>query len=144
MTDAVIGLIGTIIGGAIGVIGTYIGAVKVAQKQILMDAGRKLREAFQPELTILEGAGRQVNTIAILEAAFQKHSIAVNDFMYTLIGCKCKPSAFNQAWEQYHCTDNGNNKLIHSLDQYGGFPSERDDNRKLAIDRINRILSFTV
>jgi hypothetical protein len=135
-------VVGAILGAIIGGICTYLGAVRMAGRERLLDAGRRLREAFQLELAVLEGKGDKVNTSVVLENAFQKHLIAVNDFRYALTGCK--RDAFNQAWEQYHCTDSGNNKFIHSLDQYGGFPSERDENRKLAIDKINHILSFTV
>lgn len=135
------GIAGAIIGGVIGVIGTYIGAVLIANRQHLIEAGRRLREAFQEELAILQ-ASEDIEVCDLLENAFKKHLIAVSEFKYILP--KSKSIIFSQAWEQYHC--NPQLTHIHFLEQYstiGGSREQKNNNRKLAIERIKHILSFT-
>ena len=134
------GIAGAIIGGVIGIIGTYIGAVRIANRQHLVEAGRRLRDAFQEELAILQ-ASEDIEVCDLLKSAFKKHLIAVSEFKYILP--KSKSIIFSQAWEQYHCHP----ELTHIqfLEQYStiGSREQKNSNRKLAIERIKHILSFT-
>lgn len=141
MTDVQATLLGTIIGGVIGVIGTYLGAMKIADRQRFIDAGRRLREAFQDELAILRGPD-DCDAFTLLNSSFKKHLIAITEFRYVLHGNKIE--SFNRAWLTYHCTSEA--PFIHLLEQYDtktGSREQRNKNRELAIQRINRILSFT-
>ncbi len=145
MTNIEATLFGAGMGGIIGVIGTYIGAVKIMDRQLLLDAGRRLRESFQTELAILCANKEKIDAFFLLDRAFQKHAMAVNEFKYILRGNKC--NSFDQAWQEYHCTNSGDGNLIHFLEQYntiGVSVEERVKNRELAITRIGNILSFTV
>lgn len=146
MTDVKItiitGIVSTILGGVIGVVGTYIGAVRIANRQRLLDAGLRLREAFQDEITLLQ-IGGNIDACHLLECAFKKHLIAVSEFKYILP--KRKRVAFDQAWQQYHCFQGP--PYIHFLEQYntvGGRMEQREKNRQTVIQRLNHILSFTL
>ncbi len=135
------GIVGAILGGIIGVVGTYLGAVKIANRRFIVDAGTKLREAFQDELATLKAPG-EVDALSLLESAFKKHLIAISEFNRRLP--KCKRCAFNQAWQDYHCYPQP--PFIHFLEQYTtttGSMEEKEKNRNLAIERIEHILSFT-
>lgn len=145
MTDAqatiFAGTVGAILGGIIGVVGTYLGAVKIANRRFLIDAGTKLREAFNDELAALK-APEEIDALSLLEGTFKKHLIAISEFNRRLP--ECKRLAFNQAWQDYHCYPQP--PFIHFLKQYTtrtGSMEQKKKNRNLAIERIEHILSFT-
>ena len=141
MTDVEATLWGTVIGGFIGVIGTYFGAMKIAKRQRFIDTGLRLREAFQEELAILQ-VSEDCDAVAHLTSAFKKHFIAISEFRYVLPSCKL--NSFDEAWRNYHCTSEP--PYIHLLEQYdtrSGSGEQQNKNRELAIQRIRHILSFT-
>jgi hypothetical protein len=141
MTDVQATLLGALLGGIIGVVGTYLGAIRIANRQFLIDAATKLREAFRDELATVQAPG-EVVALNLLEDAFKKHLIAISEFNRRLP--KCKRRAFNQAWQDYHCYPQP--PFIHFLEQYTtrtGSIEQKKKNRSLAIERIEHILSFT-
>ena len=141
MTGVQATLLGALLGGIIGVVGTYLGAIRIANRRFLIDAGTKLREAFNDELASLKAPG-QIDALPLLESGFKKHLIAISEFNRRL--SKCKRPAFNQAWQDYHCHPQP--PFIHSLNQYTtrtGSMEQKKKNRDLAVERIEHILSFT-
>ncbi len=141
MTEVQATLIGALLGGIIGVVGTYLGAIRIANRRFLIDAGTRLREAFNDELASLKAPG-EIDALTLLESAFKKHLIAFSEFNRRLP--KCKRPALNQAWQDYHCHPRP--PFIHFLEQYTtrtGSMEEKKKNRDLAIERIEHILSFT-
>lgn len=140
MTNAEATLLAAIVGGVIGIIGTYLGAIRIANRRFLIDAGTKFREAFQGELATLEVPG-DIDAFTILQSAFKRHLIAISEFNRRLP--KCKRAGYIQAWKDYHCHPEAH---IHFLEQYDtvtGSTEQREKNRVLAIKRIKHILSFT-
>ena len=137
------GFCGAILGGAIGVIGTYVGATRIAARDRLADAGRRMREAFYDELAALEvDGGRDLRAHTLLESAFKKHLIAVSEYMHILSMERRRTIA--AAWVQYHCCQG--KPEMHFLEQYNtvaGSTDQRDSNRRLAIERIRHLLSLT-
>lgn len=135
------GIIGAVIGGVIG----FIGSNKIANRQIIVDAGYRLRDAFRDELAAFEAPGK-IDAYSLLDRGFQKHLKAITEFRYALP--KRKHQAFDQAWQEYHCIGGtGDAPLVHFLEQYttnGVSLGEGHANRQLAIQRIKQILSFTV
>lgn len=144
MTNTEATLLAAIIGGIIGIVGTYLGAILIANRDRRINARRRLREAFQDELASLEvlaipGEG---DAFDILSGAFKKHFIAISEFTHIIN--RCKRNAFNQAWQDYHCYPKP--PFPHFLEQYDtktGSIEQRKKNRELAIERIKHILSFT-
>lgn len=65
-------------------------------------AGLRLREAFAPELAKLQHPeGRGIAEFShILEVAFEKHQMAVNEFRFFLAGDEL--DSFNKAWREYY------------------------------------------
>ena len=141
MTNTEATLLAAIIGGVIGIVGTYVGAILIANRDRRIDAGRRLREAFQDELATLKAPG-EIDALTLLESAFKKHLIAISEFNYRLP--KCKRSAFDQAWQHYYCYPQ--QPFYPFLEQYTtttGSMEQKKKNRNLAIERIEHILSFT-
>jgi len=144
MTNTEATLLAAIIGGVIGIVGTYSGAILIANRDRRIDAGRRLREAFQDELASLEvlpipGEG---DAFDMLNGAFKKHLIATSEFARLV--SRCKRNSFNQAWQDYHCYPKP--PFPHFLEQYDtrtGSIEQRKKNRELAIQRVKHILSFT-
>jgi hypothetical protein len=143
MTNTEATLLAAIIGGVIGIVGTYAGAILIANRDRRIDAGRRLREAFQDELASLEvlPIPGEVDAFGILNSAFKKHLIAISEFAHVIP--RCKRNLFSQAWQQYHCYPEP--PFTHFLEQYDtrtGSIEQRKKNRELAIERIKHILSF--
>ena len=102
MTEIEAILWGAVIGGTIGIVGTYIGAIKLARINNKSLAGMRLREAFAPELAKLQHPERSgvAEFAEILERAFEKHQMAVNEFRFFLTGDEL--TSFNKAWREYY------------------------------------------
>ena len=128
---AVIGLVG----GAIGIIGTYIGSVKLARINNKSLAGFRLREAFAPELIILQHPEeRGIAEIPyILKTAFGKHQMAVNEFRFFLTDNEL--TSFNNVWEEYDDYTDFNKYIV--------LPTTAKEDIQKAINRIEAILDFT-
>ncbi|MGA2467807.1 MAG: hypothetical protein ABSH06_26100 [Thermodesulfobacteriota bacterium] len=102
MTNTEATLMAAIIGGVIGIVGTYAGAILIANRDRRIDAGRKFREAFQDELASLEvlPIPGEADAFDILNGPFKKHLIAISEFSCIL--SRCKRNALNQGgpWGQ--------------------------------------------
>ena len=137
MTDTtgltIFGFACTILGAAIGIVGTYFVAVRLARDHTKILAGMRLRDAFAPEVVKIQHLDEKTSHEAprILEAAFEKHHMAANQFGFFLRNDESK--SFIQAWRKY-CTSNNEDKP--DFDQYIVLPEE-------VVDRIYAILEFT-
>jgi hypothetical protein len=138
MTEAVsltlLAVAGTLLGVAIGIIGTYFVSIRLASNHAKSLAGLCLRDSFAPEVVKLQsfvGEEPSIEIPRILEAAFEKHHMAANGFAFFLT--KDEAKSFTEAWRKY-CTTEDQNKT--NFEQYLFFPEE-------AINRIYAILQFT-
>jgi hypothetical protein len=134
-----------LIAGGFGIVGTLLGALvnhilsfDRSRRDAKRFAGLKLRESFAPELARLQ---TQQNFLLpessdLLERAFEKHHMAVNEFRFFLAGDEL--DSFTKAWEEYYKDPTGSDKPYFS--QYMALSKE--DIQK-AIDRIKAILEFT-
>lgn len=133
---ALVGVGGTVLGVLLGAWLTYRFAMSLAESGALRLAGIKLREAFAPEIAKFSHPER-VHPFAssnILEAAFEKHQAAVNEFRLYLKSHQL--DGFDRAWQDYYYAP-GNNPVDFS--QYFGGIEEV----KLALARMKAIVAFT-
>ncbi len=132
ISSTLLAVAGTLLGVALGILGTYFVSIHIARNHAKAFSGQRLRDAFAPEIfkvkiSINEGT---YQTPHILNSAFEKHYMAVNEFDFFL-----NPKehiAFIKAWEEY-ASRNSNEKRF---EKYLVLPDE-------AIDRIYAILEFT-
>ena len=103
------GLIGVWIGGIVSrkasmeaISATHKNAIELIYINNKKFAGLRLREAFSPELSKLQHPeGYGIAEIPhLLEIAFQKHQIAINEFRFFLAGDEL--ISFNKAWNEYY------------------------------------------
>jgi hypothetical protein len=140
MTETEATLVGALVGGAIGVIGTYFGALRIERIKIRYVVNNKLREAFAIELATLQRADEKFNHISLLDSSFLKHQIAVNEFTDFLD--RFELFAFNKAWHKYY---NYPKQIKNPLDgpffetKYPNTPYGRSE----AIKNIEAILAFS-
>ena len=143
MTEGILALVGAIVGAVIGILGTYIGAIKIQRKNWFQVAGKELRQAFLPELIALDPSSQKaIDPFEILRSAFKKHQGTVNEFEFFLPIEKRKD--FREAWRAYYQSENGPNHPF--LEQYSchlGDVKKAQETRTLAMERIGRILEFT-
>jgi hypothetical protein len=134
-----------LIAGGFGIAGTLLGALinhilsfDRSRRDAKRFAGLKLREAFAPELARLQtqGSFSLPESSDLLERAFEKHHMAVNEFRFYLTGNELE--AFTSVWEEYYKDPTGGDKPYFS--QYMAL--SREDIQK-AIDRITAILELT-
>ena len=130
---ALIGIGGTVLGAVVGAWLTYRFSIAVANGNARRVAGVKLREAFAPEIARFSQPLNMIISIPILEAAFEKHNIAVNEFRFYLTGRE--RDAFEKAWHCYYCAPDGQR----DFSQYFGGEEERKD----ALARMEAIVEFT-
>lgn len=138
MTDADATLLAAavgLIGGAIGIIGTYSGAIRIARRNNRVMAGMRLREAFARELSMLQyHEGYGIAEIPhILKTAFEKHHTAVNEFRFFLTGNELE--SFNKTWKEYDDYPDFN--------KYTVLPATAEKDIQKVIDRIEAIRKFT-
>ncbi len=137
MLDNIISaLAGAVVGGII----TYIGSVKISQRNITSHGAMKLISAFNNELAILTNPDNSsVDVYPVISNAFQKHLAAVIEFRSYL--SQCDRPRLDKAWKEYHCHEETG---LPFLEQYA--PEGSVDNRKqinnLAVSRINNIIKF--
>lgn len=108
-------------------------------------ASAKFRAAFKEEFLALNPAlsRNSVDTAVLLEAAFDKHRLAVFDFRAFLP--TESTDGFDKAWQEYYRYDNAPDGTIHGLDKYSGVGhgySEKRRLRFLAAERIEKLLDF--
>ncbi len=126
----------TILGVLIGVLVTYYFALRLASINSRRDAGRRLREAFAPELAALHpiSGKKDINVENLLQEALIRHQTAIIEFQDYLRGAE--KIQFEKVWKEYY--------------EVGGSPRffdyYMDDNgnpRQCFQDRVNSILKFT-
>ena len=133
-----------LIAGGFGITGTLLGALinhylslGRSRHDAKRFAGFRLREAFAPELAKLQHPeGRGIAEFSdILETAFEKHQMAVNEFRFFLTDDKL--DSFNKAWREYYSWpyEDKPNFSKHMM-------LSKEDIQK-TIDEITAILEFT-
>ncbi len=130
---AILAVVGTLLGAAVGVIGTYFVSIRLARNHAKTIAGLRLRDAFSPELARLQTSNAfGVTEIPdMLKAGLSKHQAAVNEFRFFLKGRNLK--SFNQTWDKYKEDEDF---VSHMVEPDGGGPDS-------AIKAIEAILNFT-
>jgi len=134
---AIFGFACTILGAAIGIVGSYFVAIRLARNHAKTIAGLRLRDAFAPEFIKLQTseAFGLTEIPDMLKAAFPKHKMAVDEFMFSLKGKQL--DAFDKIWREYYCDpDEETPKFIQYCD-------ELDPDHQIAIKRIQAIRKFT-
>jgi len=128
------GIVGAILVGIIGVVGTYLGAVKIAKKNKRIEAGFNLYDSFRHTLRSLERA-ENFDTQDILNRSFGEQMKAAEHFRFFLTGRTLK--GFSEAWDEY--------KEKNSKQKYAdqGVKAEREPHREAALAAIYKILKFT-
>ena len=136
-------------GGLVGALIAYFGTYRLTLKQARIAAGNRLRAAFLPELYVLKPKGKisKEDVKDALEAAFERHAIAVAEFRpFIPKKHQCK---FDTAWRTYYGYKGDGNDFY--LDQYSEFCEEsyttgssekQIDRNQRAHDRIKKILEF--
>jgi hypothetical protein len=132
-------IIAAILGGVIGIFGTYFGAIRLANFNSKRIAGMRLRETFGLELAILRNPkGNFLNVAPIIESLFINQQMAVDEFRFFLTPKKL--IAFNKVWgEYYNQKKQGIELFMYREWKYISDPSERDK----AIKLIEDIIAFT-
>jgi len=99
---ALIGGAFTVIGVLIGALMTYRFSLKLMQKSMKLEAGRRLVAAFSDELAALDPVNKKkdLNVEQLLHNSFNKHYTAILEFSgYLDAGDK---KVFFEAWENYY------------------------------------------
>ena len=138
-----------LIAGGFTIVGVLAGAfishrfalIKMAYDTRII-ANEKLRDAFNNELAILQRKSiNDVETCDLLEGAFIKHQIAVNDFMAHLHGSEA--SRFYDAWIRYYgYYEEGEKEDTEFFAKY--FHHNDPEGRNKAISNIQSVLAFAV
>lgn len=126
-----------LIGGGFTILGALIGLIgadKLANRNAKRDAGRRLREAFAPELAALDPKveKKDIDIETLLQTAFPKHHIAVIEFRSYLRGEKL--NRFERAWKEYYEVGGS----VRFFDYYMG-----EKPHECFQTRVNNILKFT-
>ena len=110
--------------------------------QAKLEAGIKLNEAFADALVALNpSVCENEDVYDLLKNSFESHLKAVTRFRGYLK--EKEKSAFDKAWHEYYCQDEKSDMPF--LEQYSshiGSHSLYKKNCSLAVERINKILSF--
>lgn len=124
----------TVVGALIGALTTYYLAVHLARRTARLDAGRRLREAFVPELAALNPVNdlSRVNVEQFLLSAFPKHHAAAIEYQFHLD--EKKREGFLIAWRAYHEVGGS----VRFFDYYMG-----DQPYAVFQQRIGAILAYT-
>ncbi len=124
----------TIAGTLVGSFVTYRFALKLASVNSRRDAGRRLREAFAPELAALHPVTgpKDVDVEGLLQASWPKHHSAVSELAFHLP--KEQREGLEAAFREYYEVGGS----IRFFDYYMG-----DNPRQKFQERVNAILKFT-
>lgn len=124
----------TIIGALIGALVTYQFSLKLMQRSMRLETGRRLVAAFSDELVALDPVNKKPNTDVehLLQNQFSKHYAAVLKFSYYLRGKE--KNAFLQAWQDYY-------EVGGSVRFYDYCIGEKP--YEVFRERVNNILKFT-
>jgi hypothetical protein len=123
----------SLLGVLFGSVLTYWCAVKLAKRNGRRDAGRRLREAFMPELAALDPVtGSKTDVESVLRDAWPRHHAAVSELMFHL--SPSKRVALEAAWRQYYEVGGS----IRFFDyHFGNSPQDKFK------ERVGAILKFT-
>lgn len=111
MTDIQATLVGAIIGGIIGVVGTYVGAIYISKKQNRTLASSKFRDAFTTTLAQLDltqkhkGIHDPPRIDEHLVAALHIQAEAIESYRFFVP--KNKQPEYQKAWDDYYKTAQG-------------------------------------
>lgn len=124
----------TVVGALLGSFVTYRFALHLSSVNARRDAGRRLREAFAPELASLHPVtgAKDIDVERFLQASWPKHHAAVSELAFHLP--QEQRAVFEQAWREYYEVGGS----ICFLDYYMG-----DNPRQTFQERVNAILKFT-
>jgi hypothetical protein len=123
----------SLLGVVFGSVLTYWCAVKLARRNARRDAGRRLREAFLPELAALDPVtGSTTDVEHLLREAWPRHHAAVAELMFHL--SPNKRAALETAWRQYYEVG----RSIRFFDYHSG-----DSPYDKFKERVGAILEFT-
>lgn len=145
MSDAAIGIIGTLVGTISGGVIGYYSAKRVALRQEFFRAASEFRAAFTEEIRLLQiqhpnpdhcVQGEFKETFKILQGAFVKHRNAAILFEPYLKSSALE--AFRKTWNEFCCFDK-KFKLPTFKDYVSSDHNEELRKRKLALDRIEAL-----
>jgi len=133
--SGVFALLGVLLGASI----TYVCALTLANRNARREAGRRLREAFAPELAALHPtSGDRSLTPAVIEErlrnAFPRHRAAIVEAGFYLSANEREN--FEKVWRAYYEFGGGVSFLDYSTDEENGY--------QLFQDRVHAILAFFI
>lgn len=124
----------TIIGTLLGAFVTYRFALHLSRVNARLDAGRRLREAFEPERAALHPVSgiKDLDVEKFLQASWPKHHAAVSELAFQLP--LKQRTLLEKAWSDYYEVGGS----VRYYDYYMG------DNPRLKFqERVDAILRFT-
>jgi hypothetical protein len=124
----------TVVGAVLGSFITYRFALHLSSVNARRDAGRRLREAFAPELASLHPitGAKNIDMERFLQESWPKHHAAVSEVAFHLP--QEQRAAFDKAWREYYEVGGS----VRFFDYYIG-----DNPRQKFQERINAILKYT-
>ena len=124
----------TIVGALLGSFVTYRFALHLSSVNARRDAGRRLREAFEPERAALHPVtgAKGLDVERLLQASWPKHHAAVSELAFQLP--QEQRASLEQAWRDYYEVG-GSTRFF---DYYMG-----DNPRQKFQERVDAILRFT-
>jgi len=124
----------TVLGALIGSMVTYSFALRLASVNARREAGRRLREAFSPELAALNPitGSKSLDVENLLQSAWPRHHVAVSELSFQL--CKAERASLERAWHEYYVVGGS----IRFFDYYMG-----ENPRKKFQERVHAILKHT-
>lgn len=142
-TSSAIALLGVVVGSAT----TYCGALRLAKRDARREAGRRLREAFYPELAALDpatGSKNGAEVESLLREAWPRHRAAVSEFMIHLPAARRQ--SFEVAWRKYY--ERGSGIRFYDYHMTGSSTddpasSSSGNPRERFMERVDAILRFT-
>lgn len=135
MTEVEASLLGAIIGGAIGVIGTYFGTIQTAKKNRRADANIVFYESFRKVLRDLGTTANPLPEISgIINHHIGDHTSAMFRFKFFLP--KDERRCFLTAWEEYY------NQYKSQAFADNGEINKRAEKKQLALNHIYKLLKF--
>ncbi|MDP3260596.1 MAG: hypothetical protein Q8M34_08425 [Thermodesulfovibrionales bacterium] len=135
MTDIEATLLGAVIGGAIGVIGTYLGTIQTAKKSRRADANIAFYEVFRKAIRDLQStANPPTEPQHTLNSHIEDHRSAAYRFKFFLEGDE--RNRFLAAWEGYY------KKYKKQEFADNGERDKRREKIQLALDLIHKLLVF--
>ncbi|MBI4232725.1 hypothetical protein HY605_05845 [Candidatus Peregrinibacteria bacterium] len=149
--DALMGaVVGALVGGGIAYLISN-NQIRTAQRNAIdlihinskKLAGMRLRDAFAPELARLQyPEGYRITEFShMLEAAFGKHQMAINEFRFFLKNDEL--ASFNEAWKEYYRCPYKPKEDKPDFTKFVILPEKSKESIKEIINQIEVILEFT-